>query len=775
VSSVTPLAPAGASHLQALTALAGRMPGLARSGLALVFGSLIASGMGMVFWTAAAWKLPPEQVGAGAALVSALTTLSHLAQLNLRNILHRFVPGTGTAGWRLIRQSYAVAAIVALVIGPAFVLLSSSVSPELTFLSSSSWAAIGFALALLIWTLFALQEAALTALHRTALIPPQSLAYSLLKIVVLLALAGMIDGGAAILVAWVLPALATGLVTHSIVLRMARSKPTALTAAQTFSWRMAIGFFGWDYLGTLSTSLALGIAPLLVLAQSGAVELAHYYLAWSISYLLYLAARHLGAAMLAEVAVNPARRRMLYAQTMLMSVLPVTAAGIGLAIAAPWIMGIFGAEYADNGAPILAVLTLASIPGAAVTAYLAICRAENKVRSIAAIQIFTLLVLATLGTALTTSMGAVGMALAWLFAHGTVVTILLARSLIDGTLLGSLIDLLTGAAHLRRDIAHFAAGLRPREPQPDLVVTVGSRQWRRGQHVTSLSDAQTTRLIDLASGRVAYLKQASTPQGRQSLSDEYRNMVHFGQDERVARLMPRILLYEGGGDETRLLLAETAGIEGRAALASPTDRAAAASAALGQLDRLNRELPFDGQIDAAWLSRWVDTPMLHLAKTHARHCERLAKIGDDLRSGLTGRALGFYHGDYCPDNVVFSDDNNAVVGLLDWGGARSDGPWGLDLISFLAALRMQQSGAQLGQVTIDWIKHPRFTYDELSWLRAADISLPSFGSERQLRVLIQLAWLQHVSANIAKSSRYSTAGFWGVANISLVVRNYDRA
>src|SRR5690606_13107514 len=145
---------------------------------------------------------------------------------------------------------------------------------------------------------YALQEAALTARRMAGYVPLQSLAYSLAKIACLAALVVMLPTASAIVIAWVVPALLIGSITHAV---MARQPVSTIPAnrAGSLAWRQIASCFGWDYAGALATSISLGVAPILVAALSGAADLAPYYLAWSVTYMLYLVSRHVGAAMLA--------------------------------------------------------------------------------------------------------------------------------------------------------------------------------------------------------------------------------------------------------------------------------------------------------------------------------------------------------------------------------------------------------------------------------------------------------------------------------------------
>lgn len=745
-------------------------PSLARSGMALVLSSLIASVLGMVFWAVAARQLTAEQVGAGAALITALTTLSHAAQLNLRNLVHRFVPGTGPRGRKLVLQAYAVAASAALLLGAGFVFLSASLAPELAFLQTTPWMSAGFVLCLLVWTLYALQEAALTALRLAAVVPVQSLVYSLFKIALLLVLTSTLSGSVAVLAAWVLPAAIVGLTTHIYAANRANADHSAPRSTSGFSWRLALNFFGWDYVGTLSTTIALAAAPMVVLNMAGAAELARYYLASSIAYLLYLAGRHFGAAMLTEVASYPERRRSLYAEMLLLCLVPVTVGAAAIIIAAPLIMAIFGTDYAAEGANTLAMLALASIPGAAVTAYLGICRAENRVVEIATAQVGTLLVVMLLGVALTSKMGAFGMAMAWLAANVLVMGAAIAWESRHSATIPTAIDLMSAAVRLRFALLRLLPS-RPTGATEPALLTFIERPWRVLRTLSSLSDAQTVFLSDPASAERAYLKSATSAAGRRALIGEYYTMQSLRQSDYVATLMPPVLHFENGRNAVRLLVAEVPGTEGRSLVSKAPLRGRAAALALDAAAALHASTPIVTRIDRPWLARWVDEPLSKIPGG--------SLIGESLRTGLVRMQprLGLHHGDFCPDNIIYrmaSDGQPLVVsGILDWGNARIDGPAGLDSVAYLIALRAEAAHLQLGQVVSEWMSTPALTENERTSFHTGP-GLPAWAEDPYaLRTLVLLAWLHHVSNNMEKSERYTSNWFWNWANVTHVVRAHE--
>jgi O-antigen/teichoic acid export membrane protein/aminoglycoside phosphotransferase len=749
---------------------------IARSGFALVLGTLIASALGMVFWALAARLLTPEQLGIGAALIAAITTLSHASQLNLRNLVHRYVPRAGKDAAGLIYRSYAVAGAMAVLLGAGFAVLAAAMAPDLAFLTRSPLAAAGFVAALLIWTLYALQEAALTARRLAGLVPLQSLAYSLAKIACLAGIVTVLPTGSAILLAWVAPALIIGLVTHLLMSRQPAA--TAASApASPITWRQIASFFGWDYVGALATSISLGVAPLLVVSLSGAADVAPYYLAWSISYMLYLVSRHVGAAMLADLATNAHRRRAVYAEAIVLSLVPVSCGVAVVLLFAPSIMLIFGPGYVEPGADILRVLALASIPGSLVTAYLAICRAEEQVRRIAFLQVAPLVALLAIGGPLTLAMGPLGMAWGWLGAH-CLSALLLALALSrqgPANALDFVADLVGASLRLARQLPLF---LLRKGTLANAAVEMAGRTWTTEDvGPASLSDATTQALTSAGpTPLAAILKRASSSEGRQALRQEHASLRRLHADGEISRLLgnllPQPLHFEDRTGETALLMSRLPGRDARTLTGHPAELAPVLSSIVGTMSALHAA-SITTAAPASWTADWIDAPLDRIAAATGRH-RRCADIGDELRRYWTSTAirLGPAHGDFCPDNLLVERDDAAGAmrpcGLVDWGGFRPDAPAGFDACTMAMTLRSASSDRQLGQVVRDLLRQPVWTAAERAWMASGGAE-PWMSDETALRAMVLLVWLHHIDANLEKSTRYRARSYWGLVNIRLVL------
>jgi len=611
-------------------------------------------------------------------------------------------------------------------------------------------------------------------------VPIQSLAYSVAKIVCLaiLAMGLAMATAVSILVAWVAPALLIGLVTHLLVSRRLSSRPPALPA-ETVGWRQIASFFGWDYVGALATSVSLGVAPILVVSLSGAADVAPYYLAWSITYMLYLVSRHVGAAMLAELTTG--HRPALYADAILFTVLPV---GCGVAVVllfAPQIMSIFGPGYVAAGSGTLRILALAALPGSLVTAYLAICRAEGWVRTIALLQVVTLATLLAVGAPLTASLGPDGMAWGWLAANGLAALLLLGTALARGGTLGALgfaVDLTSAALRLMRQLPTLMSARN--KPQVETTFQLAGESWTVAPPLpASLSDATTLRLISAADpNRSSILKRASTTQGRDSLRLEQAALLHLRQDPAalaiLGKLLPEPLYFEDG----TLLMSMLPGSDARTIVHRPDDCAPVFASIVEALSALHRAASVSRVPASGWITEWIDAPIARVG-TAVDRPGPLALLAEELhRAWATSEhRLGPGHGDLCPDNVLIMHDELTGVlrpsGLVDWGGFRPDAPAGLDACHLAMTLRAASEGRELGQVVLDLLKRPAWRSAELAWLTCGGHETWLVDVDA-LRGMVLLAWLHHIDTNLRKATRYSAKSYWGLVNIRLVLDAIDR-
>jgi len=369
--------------------------------------------MGMVYWVVAARLYDQVAVATNMAVIAAMTTLSGLAQLNLGPSLGVFLPRAREHARRVVLLVYgAVTAYGALVV-TVFVLL---VLPHLTRLSDalgSGDRVLVFALAVLAFNLFALQDAALAALRRGRLIPIENAAFGLVKIVLLFALVGSLPQFG-IFASWFIPMLVVvPVVSGYVLLRACAPRRSTLPPATT---RDSIPELALDYLGYLFQVASTFFLPVVALELLGPVEASLFAVAWLTSSTMDLLATNVGTALTVETSYgeDPATLR----RTILRRAVPFVALVAAVAfLAAPLILQLYGAEYRADGLHTLQMLLAASVPRCVVTFAIAESRAHRQIGKIVWLRAQNAALALGLSFLLTPGLGVEGMAVAWLVAQ----------------------------------------------------------------------------------------------------------------------------------------------------------------------------------------------------------------------------------------------------------------------------------------------------------------------------------------------------------------------
>lgn len=392
-----------------------------RSAYSLMLNSAATGAFGLIFWIVAARAQSGAQVGEASALIAAMMTLSSISQLNLANVITRFLPQAGTRARRWIVSAYGLAVLATIVGAGVFLAVVPALSKSLRFLDHDALFAAMFVLATALWSIFGLQDAVMTGLRRAPWIPLENSIFGVLKLACLPALAAAAVGHA-IFIAWMLPMALLLIPVNYLIFRNfvpahVRSHPEAPPIGEVLPSGRVRRFLVADYLGSVLQQTALALPPLLVVVLLGSRENAYFYvpfmLVTSFDALFYNASNSLvvegafGDVSLAQLARRVARR---YASMVLPGVLI-------LVICAPLLLLPFGSSYSEHGTGVLRVLALASLCRVAVTLFAAVARVQGAGGQILAVYGVVAALLAPLLIVFSRPLGIDGAALAWLVAN----------------------------------------------------------------------------------------------------------------------------------------------------------------------------------------------------------------------------------------------------------------------------------------------------------------------------------------------------------------------
>ncbi|MGE5137881.1 MAG: lipopolysaccharide biosynthesis protein [Rudaea sp.] len=399
---------------------------LYRNGYALLLSSGTSSILGFVFWVLAARFYPAETVGAGSALVSAMLFLSGLAQLSFISALVRYVALAGRGVYRFVGAAYLTSVVLSVVFAGIFILGIDRWSPALAFVSRDRLWALGFLVGTVAWSIFALQDTVLTGLRQTVWVPIENTISNAVKIILMLVLAGAARE-AGIFASWIIPAAAAIPPVNWLIFRRIIPKHTVEARfADAGLDRLEVGrYVAGNFAASLFSLASTTLLPIIVTNEAGAVSNAYFYPAWMITTSLQLVAFNMTTSLTVEGALDQARL-LAYARRVLLQILRLLVPLVALIVlAAPYVLLPFGREYAAEGAAVLRLLVLGTIPSAVLSLAVSIARVRSRSSIVAAIQAPSCLLLLGLSYLLLPTVGLIGVGAAWVASQSIVAGVLL--------------------------------------------------------------------------------------------------------------------------------------------------------------------------------------------------------------------------------------------------------------------------------------------------------------------------------------------------------------
>ncbi|MEV7439276.1 lipopolysaccharide biosynthesis protein [Streptomyces griseoviridis] len=409
-----------------------RLPGLGgsdggsqlfRNAYALMLNTGISAVLGLGFWLAAARYYTEDAVGQGSAAIAAMKFLAGLTAVTLTGALARFIPVAGPATGRLILRTYAGSSLVVACAAGIFLLTLDRFGPSYRFLHGAL-AGAGFLLAVVAWNLLTLQDGVLTGLRSAPWVPVGNTLFSAVKLALLVGCAVAVPM-AGVFVSWV-AAIATSVVPLGwLVFRRLVPRHVRATEGRAAppTLREIGRFLAGDYTGSLFSLAVVYLVPVLIASQVSSEDNAYFYITTTIGGTVNLLAINMGASLTVEGSHDPAR---LAADTraalkrMARIMLPVCG---GLFVGAPWILGAFGAGYADAATPLLRWFAVGALLRVVMETYFAVLRAQSRTAGLAWLQGLLCVLVLSLTLLLLPRMGLTGAGVAEISSLAVIVAV----------------------------------------------------------------------------------------------------------------------------------------------------------------------------------------------------------------------------------------------------------------------------------------------------------------------------------------------------------------
>jgi len=360
---------------------------LYRNAYALMANTAGNSILGLLYWVLAARTFPDTAVGRGNALIALMMLVSTFTQLNWSGALIRFLPRAGRSAQRMLVTAYVMATALAAVAAAAVMAYCHFARAPDDPLYVSTGVAVWFVVSTMAWSVFNLQDAALTGLRSAVWVPLENGLYGLVKLVLLVVVArsSLSEG---VFASWTVPVIALVVPVNLLLFRRILPRhATAQPEAQQMPARGVLArYMAGDYAAQAFTQLSSTFLPVLVVSLLGAAQGAYYLPAQTAFAAMGMLATAITSSLVVEAARDEgATHRLARAMLRRICVL-VLPAGAFVALAAPWLLELFGSQYRAGATTVLQLMMLSLLPRVPVALYVTKCRLENRTGMLALLQ-----------------------------------------------------------------------------------------------------------------------------------------------------------------------------------------------------------------------------------------------------------------------------------------------------------------------------------------------------------------------------------------------------
>jgi O-antigen/teichoic acid export membrane protein/Ser/Thr protein kinase RdoA (MazF antagonist) len=383
-----------------------REDSLFRNAVYLMSSTAIMSLLGFGFWIFIAHLYAPSQIGVASALISISLLISNLSFLGLNSGLVRFLQGSKTPS-RDINAALITVGCISMLASAVY--LALPIGGNLPFFTAHPATRLLFVVLMACVALNSLTDSVFIANRRAEL---HTTAYAVFGVVrLILPLALVAYGSLGIFIAFIAATIVSLLLSFVLMWRFCDYHMLSSP-----NWNFILTSRKYttnNYLGVVIAGLPSQIMPSFIIARLDQANAAYYSMAWTMANLLYVVPSAITNSLLAESAHDPSKqaKNIRHAVTILTAILfPAVLAAV---IVAPYLLSLFGPQYAHGGTAIFQILALGSFFIAANSIGGTIMNLEQRTGGIVVVQ--SIIAITTLLLAwLLIGFGLVGVGLAML-------------------------------------------------------------------------------------------------------------------------------------------------------------------------------------------------------------------------------------------------------------------------------------------------------------------------------------------------------------------------
>ena len=344
----------------------------------------VTSALGFAYWAMAARLFSPQEVGYGAAAISAMTLLGTIGMLGMGTLLIGELPRrTHRAG--LVSAALLTCGLGSMMLGLGFAALAPHFSRHFGHISGTPDQIMLFTIGVLLTGMSLVLDQATIGLLRGGLQLLRNATFAAAKLLALPAAAILLHSqfGVGITVSWVVG------IALSMVLLAIRLRFSGIHVLPRPDWNVLRGLgrtaLAHNWLN-LAITIPLTLIPVLVTVIVSPSANAAFYAAWMLTGFLKIVPTHLSTVLFAVAAADPQVIARKLRFTLRLSLLIGVPGMILLGVGAHLALSMFGPSYARAATLSLWLLVISYLPTIPKTQYIAVCRAAGQIPRAAAVM-----------------------------------------------------------------------------------------------------------------------------------------------------------------------------------------------------------------------------------------------------------------------------------------------------------------------------------------------------------------------------------------------------
>ena len=390
---------------------------LYRNAIYLVMSFGVTALLGFIFWMLAARFYEAEYVGLASAAISAIGLLGLLSTLGFDYGLIRFLPASGEKSATMVNTCLTISGLVSIILALIFLAGLAIWSPALLLLRQNPVFFCVFIALSAASTLTLLLNNTFVAERRSGFTLAQSLNINLLRVALVIPLAAFYPA-LGIFAAWGIAFIVAVVVSIFLFLPHAQVGYRPFFAVRREVINEMLHFSSANYAAILLWGAPGFVLPLMVVNLLGAEPNAYFYIAWSISAVLFGIPLAISLSLFAEGSYDERQLSRDTRRSLKLIALFLIPLILILFFAGDKILLLFGQAYSENATTLLQVLAASALPLSINYIYFSRKRVEKKMKSVVILAVFIAMVTLGLGYFLLPRMGILGVGVAWLSSQG---------------------------------------------------------------------------------------------------------------------------------------------------------------------------------------------------------------------------------------------------------------------------------------------------------------------------------------------------------------------